>query len=451
MYNIEAYGAVPDGKSDCAAAIQCAVDTASAAGGGTVFIPAGRWLSGSVLLKSNVNLHLEAGAVLLSSLEPDHIHPFPAHPGKEAVDGFNGGFFLGALDGENITVSGEGTIDGQGDRVFYDAGVDSGYHECPFSCAPFRPRMMLFENIRNLRISGVTLRNAAFWTLHMAGCRHVRIHDLLILNQDRGANNDGIDPDCCQDVVISGCQIETGDDAIVLKSTAPMALRYGPCENITITGCVLHSRDSALKIGTETHGLIRRVVFSDSIVDDCSRGVGIWVRDGGTVEDIQVHHLTGGVRRYADACDLPGSPGWWGKGEPVFLSATYRKGKEDSFPGTMRNLFFSDIRLDCESSLFLGGEKNCMIENVYMRDIHLRFVRQGTQPGGLFDEQPSARHVYRHAIPALYARSVKNFRFRHGTVLFTGTGEAWNGIKDQMEDCEDVSIQWDQDGSGSAG
>ncbi len=444
MYRIENYGAIPDGKTNCAAAIQQAVDAASAAGGGIVLIPAGRWFSGSVLLRSHVELRLEAGAVLQSSLDPEDILPFPAHPGKEAIDGFNGGFFLGALDGEDISISGEGTIDGRGEAVFYDANNDSGFHECPLSCDVFRPRMMLFENIRNLHITGITLKNAAFWTLHMAGCRHVRIRDILILNQDRGANNDGIDPDCCRDVVISGCQIETGDDAIVLKSTAPMAERYGPCENITITGCVLHSRDSALKIGTETHGVIRRVVFSDSIVDDCSRGVGIWVRDGGTVEDIQVHHLTGGVRRYADAYDVPGAPGWWGKGEPIFLSATHRRGKEDSFPGTMRNLFFSDLRLDCESSLFLGGEKDCMIENVFMRDIHLHFIRQGTQPGGLFDEQPSARHVYRHDIPALYARSVKKLRFRNGTVRFTGTAEAWDGTKDQTEDCEDVSIQWDE-------
>lgn len=443
-YSIEAFGAVPDGKTDCSPAVQRAVDTAFEAGGGTVFVPAGRWLSGSVLLKSNVELRLSAGAVLLSSLEPDHILPFPAHPGKEAIDGFNGGFFLGALDGENISISGEGTIDGQGERVFFDADTDRGAHECPLQCASFRPRMMLFENIRNLHITGVTLKNAAFWTLHMAGCRHVRIHDILILNQDRGANNDGIDPDCCQDVVISGCQIETGDDAVVLKSTAPMARRYGPCENIVITGCVLHSRDSALKIGTETHGTIRRVVFSDSIVRDCSRGVGIWVRDGGTVEDIQVHHLTGSVRRYADAYDLPGAPGWWGKGEPVFLSATRRRGKEDSFPGTIRNLYFSDLRLDCESSLFLGGEKDCRIENVFMRDVHLRFIRQGTQPGGLFDEQPSARHVYPHSIPALYARSVRRLTFS-GTVQFTGEGEAWDGTREETEDCEDVRIRWDDD------
>ena len=115
----------------------------------------------------------------------------------------------------------------------------------------------------------------------------------MILNDDRGANNDGIDPDCCQDVVISNCIVRTGDDAIVVKSTGPMSRRYGASENVAITGCILHSRDSALKIGTETHGVIRNVTLSDCVIDDCSRAVGVWVRDGGTVEDIHVHHLTG--------------------------------------------------------------------------------------------------------------------------------------------------------------
>src|SRR5699024_8140890 len=123
---------------------------------------------------------------------------------------------------------------------------------------------------------------------------------------------------------IRDCIVRTGDDAIVVKSTGPMARRYGPSQNITISGCVLHSRDSALKIGTETHGVIRNIVLADCIVDDCSRAVGIWVRDGGTVENIQVPHLTGATRRYADRYAVPGAPGWWGKGEPLFISATRR-------------------------------------------------------------------------------------------------------------------------------
>ncbi len=445
VFDITQYGAVPDGRTNCAGAIQAAVDEAHRAGGGTVLLPAGRYLSGSILLRSNVELHLEAGAVLISSLEEKEILPFPAGPDEGEVDGWNGGFFLGARDAENVTLSGQGVIDGQGNQVFVDADVDRGFHECPLRVAAFRPRMILFENVRNLTVQDVTLKDAAFWTLHMAGCRHVRIHDIQILNDDRGANNDGIDPDCCQDVVISNCIVHTGDDAIVLKSTAPMARRYGPCENIIIHGCILHSRDSALKIGTETHGVIRNVLLSDCIAKDCSRGIGIWVRDGGTVEQIHVHHLTGAVRRYADAYDLPGAPGWWGKGEPVFLSATPRKGMESAFPGILRDISVSDVDIRCESCIFLGGEENSPIEGVRLREIHMKMVRQGTQPGGLFDEQPSARHIYPHSIPALYARHVRGLRLTDSSVQFAGEHEAWNGICTETESCEHVEIAWENE------
>lgn len=443
IFSVKEFGAVADGKTNCASAIQAAVDAAHQAGGGVVLLPAGRYFSGSVLLKSNVELRLETGAVLISSLNEADILPFPAGPSEGTVDGWNGGFFLGARDAENITLSGQGIIDGQGGQVFRDADVDSGFHECPKQVAAFRPRMLLFENVRNLTVRDVTLKDAAFWTLHMAGCRRVRIHDIQILNDDRGANNDGIDPDCCQDVVISGCIVHTGDDAVVLKSTAPMARRYGPCENIVISGCVLHSRDSALKIGTETHGVIRNVILSDCVVKDCSRGVGIWVRDGGTVEHIRIHHLTGAVRRYADAYGLPGAPGWWGKGEPVFISATPRKGKEDAFPGIIRDVSVSDVDMRCESCVFLGGEEISPIERVRFREIHMTMVRQGTQPGGLFDEQPSARHIYPHSIPALYARHVRGLRLTDSSVQFVGMNEAWNGAYTETEACENVQIAWE--------
>ena len=218
-YSILRYGAVADGVTNCAAAIQQAVDAAAAAGGGRVIVPAGRFLSGSVLLKDNVELHLESGAVLISSLNPADITPFPqggdGTDPDDTADGWEGGFFLGASHAKNVTISGMGTIYGQGDKVFLDKDVDNGFHECPKFCEAFRPRMMLFEAVENFTVRDVTLQDAAFWTLHMAGCRHVRIQNIMILNDDRGANNDGIDPDCCQDVVISNCIVRTGDDAIV--------------------------------------------------------------------------------------------------------------------------------------------------------------------------------------------------------------------------------------------
>lgn len=130
----------------------------------------------------------------------------------------------------------------------------------------------------------MTFRDAAFWTLHMAGCENVLIHQVRIFNDERGANNDGIDPDSCKNVVISNCIIKAGDDAIVVKNTAPMAAKYGSCENIVISNCILYSYDSALKIGTETAKAIRHVVLSDCVIRDCSRGIRIWVRDGGEKE-----------------------------------------------------------------------------------------------------------------------------------------------------------------------
>lgn len=444
-YNILDYGAVADGATNCAPAIQQAVDEASAAGG-RVVIPAGRFLSGTVLLKSNVELHVSQGAVLLSSLREEDIQPFPAADEDDNLDtGWDGGFFLGARGASNVTISGLGVIDGQGDKVFEDLNEDNGFHECPKVCSAFRPRMMLFEAVTNFVVRDVTLKDAAFWTLHMAGCRHVRIQNIMILGDDRGANNDGIDPDCCQDVVISGCIVRTGDDAIVLKSTAPMAKRYGPCENVTITGCILHSRDSALKIGTETHGVIRNVILADCVVEDCSRGIGVWVRDGGTVENIHIHHLTGAVRRYADRYAIEGAPGWWGKGEPVFVSATRRKGKENSFPGVIRNVSFDHIYLKCESCIFIAGESYSPIENVRLSDIDIILEKQGTQPGGLFDEQPSARHIYPHRIPALYGRSVNGLRLRDSHVRFVGENMPWDGTLTELEDCTGVHVRWEED------
>lgn len=170
-YSILRCGAVADGVTNCAAAIQQAVDAAAAAGGGRVVVPAGRFLSGSVLLKDNVELHLESGAVLISSLNPD-----------DTADGWEGGFFLGASHAKNVTISGMGTIYGQGDKVFLDKDADNGFHECPKFCDVFRPRMMLFEAVENFTVRDVTLQDAAFWTLHMAGCRHVRIQNIMILN-----------------------------------------------------------------------------------------------------------------------------------------------------------------------------------------------------------------------------------------------------------------------------
>lgn len=226
-YNIMEYGAVADGTTNNSGAIQAAVDACTEAGGGRVIVPTGRFLSGTIVLKSNVTLYLEKGAELISSLRKEDILDFFGNSEFEdpsEATGWEGGCFLCALHEHDISILGEGTIYGQGDQVFYDDGADGGIGECPKNVRiEDRPRTTYFEDVENLTVRGITFRDAAFWTLHMAGCRHVLVDGIRILNDQRGANNDGIDPDTCQDVVISNCIIKSGDDAIVVKNSVPMA------------------------------------------------------------------------------------------------------------------------------------------------------------------------------------------------------------------------------------
>lgn len=182
------FGAVGDGKTLNTAAIQSAIDACTAAGGGRVTVPAGKFLSGTVLLKSNVELHLETGAELISSLDPADMPDLMGGFEDDNRDtGWEGGCFLLARHAENVTISGFGCIDGRGREVFYEDDDDGGSHESPLKVRGYRPRMSFLEDVQNLTVKDVTFRDAAFWTLHMAGCRNVLIDGIRIENNERVA------------------------------------------------------------------------------------------------------------------------------------------------------------------------------------------------------------------------------------------------------------------------
>ena len=404
-YLITDYGAVGDGTTLNTAAIQKAIDACTSCGGGRVVIPAGKFLSGTICLKSNVELYLESGAELISSLDPADMPDLMGGFEDDNRDtGWEGGCFLLARHAENVTISGTGRIDGRGREVFYEDDTDGGSHESPLKVRGYRPRMSFLEDVRNLTVRDVTFYDAAFWTLHMAGCRDVLIDGIRIENNERGPNNDGIDPDCCRNVIIRGCIIACADDAIVVKTTAPMTRKYGACENILISNCILRSHSSALKIGTETWGDIRHVTMSDCILDGCTRGIGIWSRDGGRVHDIMIHHITGSTRRYRDRVKQDSEVVvWWGKGEAVFLSATQRAGVE-RIPGVIELVYMDDLHITCEGAIMIAGEKESPIRDVRIRDSSFLWKRQGSLTPDCLDEQPSRRGVYSHEVPTVYIR-----------------------------------------------
>ena len=441
MYNVVDFGAIADGVTNNSKAIQSAIDMCTKNGGGTVFVPTGKFLSGTINLKSNVNFNLEQGAVLISSIREEDIINYTKDFERNTDDiGWEGGCFLCAFHEENITISGEGTIYGQGDKIFFEDGADGGFYECPKGLKGLRPRTTFFEDITNLTVKGITFKDAAFWTLHMAGCKNVLVDGIKILNDVRGANNDGIDPDTCKDVVITNCIIETGDDAIVVKNTAPMAKKYGACENILISNCIMHSHDSALKIGTETSNAIRNVILSNCIVKDCSRGIGIWVRDGAVIENIKIHDVIGSVRRYADRIKEKGSPGWWGKGEPIFISNTYRyEGIENT--GIIRNITFKDIEMTSEAGIFMRADEDCPIENINLENITITMTKQGKHESGLFDEQPSIRGVYTHEVYALYANGVDNLKVNNFEITKkTPYLKGWSEKEVCVENCSNEKL-----------
>ncbi len=261
-------GAVPGKTANNSPAIQSAIDTVHAAGGGTVSIPAGQtFMTGSVEIKSHVTLHLEPGAVLLAS--PDIKDYWGIDKDENFKQADFARYWIYANKAENIALTGSGTLDANSPAFTAE--------RLPERTVPRNPRAqsVVFIGCRNVRVRDLTIRNAPSWALRPAGCEDVVIDGISILSDLGLVNSDGIDPDCSRNVRISNCLIEAGDDGICLKTRKEFADEYGPCENITVTNCVIRSSCAALRIGTESFAPIRNAVFSNCIIHGSHRGIVI--------------------------------------------------------------------------------------------------------------------------------------------------------------------------------
>lgn len=417
--NIRDFGAVGDGETKDTASIQAAIDYCAQQGGGRVVVPHGSYLSGTVLLRSNVDLHLAASARIVSSMEErDFVAP-PTAGDREAFlsEGQGKSALICARHAQKVSITGLGTIDGRGEHFLEPEDGVSDHVLLPLG--GFRPKLIDFEGCTDVLFRDVTLYRASSWGLHMTGCSRVNINGIKILGQQRGPNNDGIDPDCCKDVHISDCHIETGDDCIVVKTTKQGAERYGSCENITVTNCTLVTHDSAVKIGTETHADIRNIVVQNCVIRNSNRGLGIWVRDGSTVENILFSNIIIETRLFSNAEEPSRELRWWGKGEPIFITAERRNGSEQP-PGKIRNIRYEHILTEAEGGVYIEGSEESVVENISIRGLRHTMRRKSGYPGGLFDTQPSARGVFAHHIPAVFCRHAKN-------VSLDGVEVVWEG------------------------
>ncbi len=192
-------------------ALQAAIDACSARGGGTVLVPAGRYLTGTLFFHSNITLHLVAGAVLLGSQNPAD---FPVTPNRwEGAEQLTHARLLAGNDLKNIAITGRGTIDGQGESWWRAFDEKTLTHP--------RPRLIGFADCTNVLIEGLTLTNSPAWTVNPVRCENVNIRGLTIINPPDSPNTDGINPDSCRLVRISDCYVSVGDDCITHQSRHP--------------------------------------------------------------------------------------------------------------------------------------------------------------------------------------------------------------------------------------
>lgn len=285
MYNIADYGAVRDSGALATRAIEAAIAAASEAGGGTVVVPAGTFLTGAIFMRSNIELRLSPGAVLSFSTDPND---YPAVESRwEGVKREVHASCIYGEDLENVSVTGNGCLNGSGEP-WWDK-----HRNRPEELKFPRPKLISFDRCRRVSIKDVTLVNSPSWTVNPICCRDVTIDNVSILNPADSPNTDGINPESCANVRISNCNIDVGDDCIAIKAGTEDTKERIPCENITIVNCTMVHGHGGVVLGSEMSGNIRNVTIANCVFKQTDRGIRLKSRRGrgGVVEDIRISNI----------------------------------------------------------------------------------------------------------------------------------------------------------------
>jgi len=285
VVNVVDFGAVGDGRTLCTTGIQAAINACAAAGGGKVLVPPGKYLTGPIFLKSDLEFEVLAGATLLAST---NFADYPTISGWwEGLERTVYASLITGIDLENVAITGHGTLDGQG-AVWLEAwgktrelreklGLIGREPENPAgSPLPWpRPRMINIYRCRRVLIRGLSIHDSPSWTVHPVLCEDVYIEGLTIFNPPHSWNTDGIDPESCRNVRISSCHISTGDDCIMLKSGYKQipGKPFLPTENVAVTNCTFNAGGCGVGIGSETAGGVRNVAISNCVCDGTTCGL----------------------------------------------------------------------------------------------------------------------------------------------------------------------------------
>ncbi len=400
VFNVRDSEAVPDGKTLCTPAIQGMIDRAAAAGGGTVYFPPGTYQSGTLHLRSHVNLHLEAGSTLLGSPNKDH-YPQRKSKTESRTNRYNLRSLIFGEGLENISITGRGAIDGNG-SFFKDRRHDGE-----------RPLNLRIIDCRDVLVENVSIGNSGFWNQHYLLCDGVRVHGVKVWNHAT-YNVDAIDIDSCRNFVVSDCIFDSDDDAVCLKGTLDH-----PCQNIQITNCVISSHCNAIKMGTDSSG-----GFTDISISNCSivsprgtkalygfdrgiSGISLEVVDGGRMERVAISNIT------IEGVEVPLFVRLGARGSGMFPSEAELRAAHSV--GAIRDISLSNILISN------GGQTGCSIvgipgheiENLTLSDVTIR-----SQGGGqaawaenkieeFYDKYPEGTMFGKLPAHGLYCRHAK--------------------------------------------
>ena len=360
-YDITLYGAVGDGAYDCTQAFADAVEKVRQAGGGTVLVPPGRFLTGTVALCSNCTLEIEPGGTIVGSPRLEDYTEFEWGHNKDRTHWH----LIVARDVQNVTIRGGGTIDGSG-PAFWDPQEKPG--EFILCRSARRPSPMVdIKNCVDVKIRDVVMTNSPGWTCHVHDCDHTVIDGVRIYNNPLGPNTDGFDLTGVHDLVLSNCFVDTGDDAICLKTTADSR----DIEHVTVTNCVLRTHCVGLKLGcNESVHDMRRVTFSNCVVHGSSRVIALYAYEGGVYEDILFSNIAG------DTC-VPII-----QNRPIQIEAR-KNNEKTAHAGIIRNVTIDGFSCETDGRIMIVEADDGLVEHVRLRNIHLRYPF-------IFDPLPTA-------------------------------------------------------------
>lgn len=381
FYNVINYGAKNDSSVLATKAIAKAIAAASKAGGGTVYFPAGKYLTGPIHLKSNITVFIDAGAELHFS--DDFEQYLPMVPSRyEGVDVTSFSPLFYAYGAVNISITGRGLIDGHGKKwwnfvegykkdqprskwqyVFDSLNKNILLPDDPAQMKRgfLRPPFIQTMYCKNVLIEGISIRNSPFWTINPEFCENVTVHAVTI-NNPHSPNTDGINPESCKYVHISNCHISVGDDCITIKSgkDLPGRTKQAPAEDYTITNCTMLSGHGGVVIGSEMSGDVRRIAISNCIFDGTDKGIRIKTTRGrgGVVEDIRVSNIVmNNIREIAFVMDMQ-----------------YSKTKEEPISERtprFRNIHISNITGNAKQAAYINGLEEMPVSDISFQDIHL--------------------------------------------------------------------------------